>query len=216
MDRVVDVASIHVGPPFRERIVHEPGGLYRVVQGKDVGQDGTLLPEGMVRVRSVPGKGKPDILAAGEVVFQTRGVSYRAAIVPQDAPPMVAAGSLFILRSDAARVTADYLAFFLNLPATQAVLRQLATGSTIPNLRRSAVEQLALPLPSLSDQHKLVALSRLVRQQADIEARLNALRMQELNLLAAARADAESGSAGKPGAAKGVRAKSPNNAISQR
>ena len=68
------------------------------------------------------------------------------------------------LRADPSRVTADYLVFFLNLPATQAVLRQLATGSTIPNLRRSAIEQLALPLPSLSDQHKLVALSRLVRR----------------------------------------------------
>lgn len=46
---------------------------------------------------------------------------------------------------------------------------------------RSAIEQLPLPLPSLSDQHKLVALSRPVRQQADIETRLNALRMQELH-----------------------------------
>jgi restriction endonuclease S subunit len=126
----------------------------------------------------------------------------------------VAAGSLFILRPDPSRVIADYLVFFLNLPATQAVLRQLATGSTIPNLRRSAIEQLAMPLPSLSDQHKLVALSRLVRQQADIETRLNALRRQELHLLAAARAGAESGPASKSGAAKAVR--SSDNTISQR
>jgi restriction endonuclease S subunit len=144
----------------------------------------------MVRVSNVPGKGAPDTLAAGELVFQTRGLSYRAAAVPQEPPPMVAAGSLFILRPDPSRVIADYLVFFLNLPTTQAVLRQLATGSTIPNLRRSTIEQLPLPLPSLSDQHKLVAVSRLVRQQADIETRLTALRMQELHLLATARANA--------------------------
>jgi Type I restriction modification DNA specificity domain len=215
MKRINEIATIRLGSPFRERIVHEPTGKFLVVQGKDVGSDGSLLLEGMVRVVDVPGKGAPDTLTTGELVFQTRGLSYRAASVPDDVPPMVAAGSLFILRPDPSRVIADYLVFFLNLPATQAVLRQLATGSTIPNLRRSAIEQLALPLPSLSDQLKLVTLSQLVRQQAAIETRLNALRMQELHLLAAARAGSGSGSADKSSAAKAVREKSSDNAISQ-
>lgn len=195
MNMISDIAALRLGSPFRERIIHQPNGTYRVIQGKDIDSGGALIVEGMVRVLDVPGKGKPDIVSAGELIFQTRGLSYRAAVVPNNAPPMVAAGSLFILRPDSSRVTADYLAFFLNLPATQISLRHLATGSTIPNLRRSAIEQLPLPLPSLADQHKLVALSRLVRQQANIEARLNALRLQELNLLAAARADLTTGSA---------------------
>jgi restriction endonuclease S subunit len=122
------------------------------------------------------------------VASAKRRLSYRAAVVPKDAPLMVAAGSLFILHPDPTRVSAEYLVFFLNLPATQATLRQLATGSTIPNLRRSAIEQVQVPLPSLSDQHQLVALSQLVRRQADIEERRNLLRLQELHLLAA-RAD---------------------------
>lgn len=189
MHLLSELASVRIGSPFRERIIHEPQGTYRVVQGKDVGSDGTLLLERMVRIAEVPGKGTPDILAAGELVLQTRGLSYRAAVVPKDGPSIVAAGSLFILRPDPARVSAEYLVFFLSLPATQMALRQLATGSTIPNLRRSAIEQIQVPLPSLPDQRQLVALSRIVRQQADIEARLNTLRLQELHLLAMARAD---------------------------
>jgi hypothetical protein len=191
MLKIRDLATFRSGSAFRERIVHEPRGAYRVVQGKDVGSNGTLNVDGMVRITEVPGKGAPDTLGAGELVLQTRGLSYRAAVVPRDAPPMVAAGSLFILRPDPARTTAEYLVFFLNLPATQGVLRQNATGSTIPNLRRSAIEQLQVPLPSFSDQQQLVALSRLVRRQADIEERLNTLRLQELHLLATARADTE-------------------------
>jgi hypothetical protein len=213
---IAEIATIRLGPPFRERIVHEPTGKFFVVQGKDVGSAGDLILEGMVRITEVPGKGAPDTLAAGELVFQTRGLSYRAAAVPNEVPPMVAAGSLFILRPDPSSVTADYLVFFLNLPTTQTALRQLATGSTIPNLRRSAIEQLALPLPSLADQHKLVALSRLVHQQADIETRLNALRLQELHLLATARADFVSGSTSKHRASNAVQNQSPDNAISQR
>jgi hypothetical protein len=184
-----DLVAFRIGSPFRERIVHEPGAPYRVVQGKDLGSDGTMNLDSMVRITEVPGKGAPDILGAGELVLQTRGLSYRAAIVPQDAPPMVAAASLFILRPDPVRVSAEYLVFFLNLPTTQGVLRQNATGSTIPNLRRSAIEQIQVPLPSLSDQRQLVELSRLVRRQADIEERLNNLWLQELYLLAVACVD---------------------------
>ena len=125
---------------------------------------------------------------------------------------MVAAGSLYILHADPARVSAEYLVFFLNLPATQMALRQLATGSAIPNLRRSAIEQLQVALPSLSDQHQLVELSRLVRRQADIEGRLNILRLQELHLLATARAAQTKDPAGKPDAA---RKQSPDNATLQ-
>jgi hypothetical protein len=144
MKKLADVAALRLGSPFRERIVHDPGGVFRIVQAKDVGSDGALILKGMARVTEVPGKGAPDTLSAGELVFQTRGLSYRAATVPDEAPPMVAAGSLYILRPDPARVSADYLVFFLNLPATQAVLRALATGSTIPNLRRSSIERLSL------------------------------------------------------------------------
>lgn len=187
MERLANIADIRLGTSFRERVLHEPSGNFLVVQGKDIGLDGSLVLNGMARVTDVPGKGAPDTLTAGELVFQTRGVTYRAASVPEPTPPMVAAGSLFILRPDASRLLCDFLVFFLNLHTTQALLRQLATGSTIPNLRRAAIEQLEVPLPSLADQHKLVALGRLVRQQADIEARLTNLRMRELHLLATSR-----------------------------
>jgi hypothetical protein len=183
MIRLDQVAHLRTGSPFRERIGHDAQGKFLVVQGKDVGTDGALILDGMVRVTDAPNKKTPDTLSQGEVIFQTRGVSYRAAVVPNVSAPMIAAGSLFILSPDAARVTPEYLAFFLNLPATQASLRQLATGSTIPNLRRSAIEQLEIPLPNLPDQRRLVELATLVRKQSDIADRINTLRLQELHAL---------------------------------
>jgi len=184
MCHVADLATIRSGSPFRERIVHEPGGRFRVVQGKDIGSDGTLGLDAMVQLSEVPGKGTPDVLRAGEVALQTRGSSYRAAVVPQSDIPMVATGSLYVLAPDASRIDPEFLVFYLNLPGTQATLRQLATGSTILNLRRSAVEHLEVPLPTLSDQRRLVELGRLVRKQSDVAERLNHLRLQELHALA--------------------------------
>lgn len=181
--RIQDIATVRMGSAFRERIVHAPRGSFLVVQGKDINSTGTLDLDGMVRVTNAPGKGGPDTLRAGEVVIQTRGLTYRAAVVPSSADSMIATGSLFILAPDRTRIDPEYLVLFFSLPATQAMLRQLATGSTIPNLRRSAVEHLEVPLPSLADQRRLVELWRLVRKQSDIAERLNQLRLQELHAL---------------------------------
>jgi restriction endonuclease S subunit len=198
MIRLGDIASIRSGSPFRERILHEANGRYLVIQGKDVGSDGALTLEGMIRIIEVPGKGSPDTLSAGEVVLQTRGVSYRAAVVPRTDAPMVAAGSLYVLSVDAQRVIPEYLVLFLNLPSTQTALRQLATGSTILNLRRSAIEDVELPLPPLSDQRRLIDLGQLVRREADLTARLNLLRLQELHALMIERAKKAGGASTPP------------------
>jgi hypothetical protein len=186
--RLADIADVRVGSPFRERVVHDPRGKFLVVQGKDIGSAGELLLEGIVRIAAPPNKRAPDILTAGEAVFQTRGVSYRAAVVPPTDDPMLAAGSLFVLSPASARISPEFLVFFLNLPDTQAVLRQMATGSTVPNLRRSALEQIEVPLPSLADQHRLVEFAALVRKQQDIAERINQLRLQELHALTLERA----------------------------
>jgi hypothetical protein len=187
MIRLDQITRLRTGAPFRERIMHDARANFLVVQAKDVGSDGTITVEGMVHT-APPNKKAPDILAPGEVVLQTRGVSYRAAIVVKAPLPMIAAGSLFILTPDTPKVSPEYLVFFLNLPATQAQLRQSATGSTIPNLRRAAIEQLEVPLPPLADQARIVELASLLRKQTELTERINKLRLQELHALMIERA----------------------------
>jgi hypothetical protein len=182
--RLGDLADFRIGPPFRERIIHEPGGMYGIVQGKDVGEDGKIHVDEMARLTRVPGKGNPEVLRAGEIVLQTRGRSYRAALVQPTEIPLVAAGSLCILTPRASRIDPEYLVLLLNLPTMQASLRQLATGSYILNLRRSAVEEVEVPLPSLANQRRLIELGRLVRKQAEVTQRVNQLWLQELHALA--------------------------------
>ena len=182
MAPLTELSRIRSGTAFWERVGHQPTGKYPS-QGKDVGTDGTLILADMARISDVPGRGIPDVLSAGEVVLQTRGMSYRAAIVPQTDNPMIAAGSLFVLSVDPDRVASAYLVSILNLPATQAALRQAATGSTILNLRRSAVEQLQVPVPTLSDQRALSELGGLVRRHEELTGRLNLLRLRQLHAL---------------------------------
>ena len=67
--RLEELATLRIGSAFRDRIVHAPGGSFLVVQGKDIGSNGTLDLNGMVKVTDAPGKAEPDVLRAGEVVL---------------------------------------------------------------------------------------------------------------------------------------------------
>jgi restriction endonuclease S subunit len=100
---------------------------------------------------------------------------------------MIASASVLIITPKPA-IQPAFLAHFLNDPVTQVELRKLATGATIANLKKSAVEQLEVLVPSLADQEKIVALGETLRQLSRLEARLAELRRIELRALLQERA----------------------------
>ncbi len=186
------VAEVRTGLAFREAIRHVEGGLIMIVQAGDVPVDGEINTSKLLRLAQVPVQGELPTVEAGEVLLQCRGQNYRAAVVPAHKGPMVPTASVLVL-SPSQALRPAYLAHFLNDPVTQAKLRKLATGATIANLKKSAVEQLEVLVPSLEDQEKIVALGETLRQLSRIEVRLAELRRIELRALLEERAERNRG-----------------------
>lgn len=172
---------------FREAVKPEPGAAFGIVQAKDVGA-GALNISGITYVSKLPMKGEPPLLETNDVLLQSRGTSYRAAIVPDGIPVLAAASSLYVLRAKTKLTDPRYLVLFLNLPTTQAALRKIATGSHILNIRREELASLEVPLPPLPDQRLLVGLGELIHRSFELEQRLHQLRLQELHALITGRA----------------------------
>jgi type I restriction enzyme S subunit len=92
------------------------------------------------------------VLREGDVVLGRRGEMGRCAVVRrQDAGLLCGTGSLFI-RPDPRVLTAVYAAAWLSTPSTCRQLERVALGATLPNLNRSIVANLAMPLPPLGVQ----------------------------------------------------------------
>lgn len=182
------VADVRAGTSFREGVRHREDGTIAVIQAGDVQADGLINLSGLLRTREMPVKGEPRTLTAGEVLLQCRGMSYKAAVVPPHDVPMVASASVYILTVRPIARPA-YLAHFLNDSVTQTELRKLATGATIANLRRVAVEQLEVLVPTLEDQDKIVALAESLHKLGRLEARIAELRRIELRALLEERAE---------------------------
>jgi restriction endonuclease S subunit len=105
---------------------------------------------------------------------------------------MIATASVLVITPQPA-IQPAFLAHFLNDPVTQTELRKVATGATIANLKKSAVEQLEVLVPALVDQEKIVALGETLRQLSRIEHRLAELRRIELRALLEERAERNRG-----------------------
>lgn len=176
MAHLGSVAKIALGHSFRtglSELAPGPGveGI-RVIQAKDLGDQGAVNIATAVVVSEDALRSSIE-LRENDILFQPRGVTYRAALVAVTPEPIVAAAPLFILRADRRWLDPAYLTSFLNDPATQAVLRQKATGTRLPQVSRGALEELEVPLPPLSKQAALGSLAQLINTRRRLEQQIN-------------------------------------------
>jgi hypothetical protein len=170
-----DFAEVKPGVPFRSRIENEPEGTYLVIQPRDLRADAQIDLESAARVTRVP-PAQGWFLELGDVVIQPRGTRFSVGQFGTADLPAVAAAPLLILRPDRSQVLPEFLAAVLMAPSTQAILRQSAVGTYVPQIPRHALESLAFELPDLPMQMRLVELARLGRRELELMDRLRDMR----------------------------------------
>ena len=142
--------------------------------------------------------GSTAALIAGDVVIALRGSTNAAAVVP----PVKGLSSPIFATLDVAVVRpknglhAEYLAWFLNLPATQETLAVSRSGSAAPRLPLTALKALEVPLPSLERQALIACAASEAFHEDDLVRNIQQTRQRLLDELL--RQAAEEGSA--PGA----------------
>ena len=97
--------------------------------------------------------------------------------------PAIAVAPLLVLRADSSRILPEFLLAVLMSPATQALLRQSAVGTYVPQVPRQAIESLRIELPDLPSQIKLADLARLERRERELTDRLREVRARFFDLV---------------------------------
>lgn len=167
--KLMEVAEVHAGYLNREPIRAEENGAYCLIQARDV------VP-GVVRCSDVPIiHFEPDPsprdrqLRDGDVVFMTRGTRNYAAVLIGVPERTLAAASFFVVRVLRADLDSIYLAWYLNRPQVQRYFEQNSgRGVHMPVVRRSVLEQLDIPLPSMATQKRIADLFHLMQEEQDL------------------------------------------------
>lgn len=165
MTKLGQVAGIRMGFPFRSRLEHDAAGAIAVVQMKDIDDANLLHVEEAVRVDLAEVK-EHHLIRKGDLVFRSRGRTNSVSLVSADVGPAVLAAPMLLIRP--VDVLPAYLLWYINLPATQAILAAQAEGTSVRMISKAALEALEIPVPSRRKQQLIVETADL----ADVEQRL--------------------------------------------
>ncbi|MDR3233934.1 MAG: restriction endonuclease subunit S [Planctomycetaceae bacterium] len=111
-------------------------------------------------------------LQNGDVLFLGRGERNVASVFRNEFPAVLAQSYFTVMRLTDKRILPEYLAAFLNHPATQTKIRQMASQTTIRSVPASEIGQLTINVLPLATQHKIVEIVNLQRVAEDIETQI--------------------------------------------
>lgn len=172
------------GHPFRGSIDESVEGDAIAVQMKDVDSEHGVNWSGVIRT-SLAGRKQPHWLRADDVLFVTKGVRFYAVCIDEPPSPAVCSPHFFHLQvASQAPLLPAFLAWQINQPPLQRQLQQAAEGSSQLSIRRPVLESLTVSVPSLADQHRIVALAELGRQERRALNQLIHNREQQLQAIA--------------------------------
>ena len=154
-----------MGYPFRSRLEHDATGAIAVVQMKDIDDASLLHVEDAVRVDLVDVK-EHHLIRPGDLLFRSRGRTNSVALVSADIGPTVLAAPMLLIRP--ITVLPAYLRWYINLPATQAVLADQAEGTSVRMISKAALEALEVPVPNRRKQQLIVEVSELATTEQEL------------------------------------------------
>ncbi len=168
-----------MGYSFRSRLEAATDGDLVVIQMRDLTDDNHLDPTALARIELAEVKPR-QLVASGDIIFRSRGQTYTAVLIDQDPGPTIIAAPLLRIRPREGVLPA-YLAWFINLPATQARLASLAEGTALRMIRKQSLAELEVPLPPLECQQAIVELADLATEEQRLMARLADKRKQYMD-----------------------------------
>lgn len=184
------LAEFRVGYPFRGAIEPVAGGSVPVIQMKDVSPMGAMDWGAVVRTE-LTGRKDPDWLVSGDVLFVARGNHYYATALQAVPNRSVCGPHLYHLRlKHGSAVLPKFLAWQINQPPIQRLLRQAAEGTNQLSIRRAELEALLVSVPSLAVQEQIVRLVEATARERTLLNQLILNRERQLSALAFALADA--------------------------
>lgn len=176
-----NIAMVQSGYHSRGRVEPREDGSHFLLQARNV-DGGNLTYQTDTLIRFNPDLSRRDgILKKNDILFMARGTRNYSVLLREIPELTLAAAYFFILRVSDEKILPSYLCWYLHQPPVERYLvRHSGRGVHMPVVRRSVLEKIDIPLPSLKIQKKIVALEALRREENDLANRLAEKRKQLL------------------------------------
>ena len=182
--RLIALADLTGGYPLRVGVDTLVSGDVAVIQMSNVDSE-TGIDWPTVRRAALPTERSSSHLKPDDIIFTTRGTRNFAIALDHIPSPAVCSPHFFVIKIKAgAGVVPAFLAWQINQKPAQDHLRRSATGTDILNIRRDALENLVIAVPSYARQNAIVAFATAAAAERAAFARLVENRHQQMQALA--------------------------------
>lgn len=154
-----DIASITAGHPFRGSIPVVANGEARVVQIRDLDENGQIQWDQLIST-DIKGRKQPDWLQMGDILFSARGQRNTAALVDKQTPNTLCAPHYFIIRVKDKRIEPAFLAWQLNQAPAQKYFSISSQGSAVTSIPRNLLAATPITIPSIEKQAVIIAIAK--------------------------------------------------------
>lgn len=154
--KIAQIAKIRFG----NYMLPEEGGDVSYLQARQFDESSILQEEGREFIK-MKEKLQTYLLHDGDILFTGKGFRNFAWVYKKEIGPAIASSIFFILHPDLQKVIPDYLAAVLNSEKYQSFFQTLGAGSSIPSIRKNELEAVEIPVPSITEQKKVVQVAQL-------------------------------------------------------
>ena len=175
MTKLHDIATIQTG--MFAKTSPNPNALY--LQQSDFDGNGELRNTTQPTIIVANQK---HLLTAGDLLLASKGNNNICVIVPEIEQKCVASPSFLVIRlHDKSAILPEFVAWYLNLPATQTTLALQARGTSIMSISKATLGELEIPTLSIDRQRRYVELAKLQEREQELYKAIAERRKQVLD-----------------------------------
>lgn len=163
---LTDVCTIQAGLSVRGKLETGADGDAPVILLRDTGE-GRVIPDKLDRA-SLGDVDARYRVTQGDILFRTRfepNIAIHLADFPGDA---VVIAPLLAIRVTATDIDPAYLAWYINQPPAQAHIARGARGTNLRMIPRKILDELAIALPDIETQRRIVAIAGLSERESEL------------------------------------------------
>lgn len=126
------------------------------------------------------------LLKLGDVLFAAKGTKNFAAWYESKNQPSVASTSFFVIRvheNFRNKILPEFLAWLINHPSAQKILKGKAIGTSIVSISKSVLEELEISIPDLQTQKTILKISQLHNAEKKLKQQIETLREKQIQQL---------------------------------
>lgn len=154
--KINDICTIRSGHGFRQKLVNDPDGQVKIIQPKNITEQGNIILNGKKPLRANVQGLKP--LRTGDVLVVNKGRFAAAVFKMAGEDTWIVPSSVLVLTVVNDKVLPEYIALFLNSPNGQRLFYRHYEESTVPFISTENLGSMNIPVPDLEQQKTIVEL----------------------------------------------------------